>query len=120
MQIRSMMCSSLIRVNRNNINVNLNYHFEPNHPMDGLTATFPYHGLSQIKQESFDWLVPGMIREKVLNIFKLFPKPIRTQLTPLPKTITEFLVEADTKNNFNEELTNFIRKKTNSSFRVDA
>ena len=60
------------QINRNNINVNLNYHFEPNHPMDGLTATFPYHGLSQIKQESFDWLVPGMIREKVLNIFKLF------------------------------------------------
>ena len=108
------------QINRNNINVNLNYHFEPNHPMDGLTATFPYHGLSQIKQESFDWLVPGMIREKVLNIFKLLPKPIRTQLTPLPKTITEFLVEADTKNNFNEELTNFIRKKTNSSFRVES
>ncbi len=54
--------------------------------MDGLTVSFPYHGLSQVKQESFDWLVPGMIREKVLNVFKLLPKPVRTQLTPLPKT----------------------------------
>ena len=63
------------QVKRNNVEVNLNYHFEPNHPMDGLTASFPYHGLSQVKQESFDWLVPGMIREKVLNVFKLLPKP---------------------------------------------
>ena len=108
------------QVKRNNVDVNLNYHFEPNHPMDGLTASFPYHGLSQVKQESFDWLVPGMIREKVLNVFKLLPKPVRTQLTPLPKTITEFLVQADTTNNFNQELTQFIREKTKSTLRVDA
>ena len=108
------------QVSRNNINVNLNYRFEPNHPMDGLTASFPYHGLSQIKQESFDWLVPGMIREKVMNVFKLLPKPIRNQLSPLTKTITEFLEVADTSKNFNQELTNYIRKKTNSSFRVDS
>jgi len=108
------------QVKRNNVEVNLNYHFEPNHPMDGLTASFPYHGLSQVKQESFDWLVPGMIREKVLNVFKLLPKPIRNQLTPLPKTITEFLVKADTTKNFNNELTQFIREKTKSTLRVDA
>ena len=48
------------------------------------------------------------------------PSRVRNQLTPLPKTITEFLVQADTTKNFNNELTQFIREKTKSTLRVDA
>ncbi len=102
----------------NNIPVTLKYHFEPNHPNDGLTASFSYAGLSQIKKESMDWLVPGMIREKVSTLIKSLPKPLRTQLGPVQKVVTDFLLEADYKVEFNEALTKFIRSKTNSSFRV--
>ena len=103
----------------NNIPVTLKYHFEPNHPNDGLTASFSYAGLSQIKKESMDWLVPGMIREKVSTLIKAMPKPLRTQLGPVQKVVTEFLSEADYKAGFNDELTKFIRIKTNSSFRIE-
>ena len=99
--------------------VKLKYHFEPNHPNDGLTAAFHYSGLSQIKKESMDWLVPGMIREKVTNIIKAIPKSLRTQMGPVQKVVTEFLTEADYETNFNECLTQFIRKKTNTSFRIE-
>jgi ATP-dependent helicase HrpA len=103
----------------NNIPVTLKYHFEPNHPNDGLTVAFSYSALSQIKKESMDWLVPGMIREKVSTLIKAMPKPLRTQLGPVQKVVTEFLSEADYKVNFNDALTKFIRSKTKTSFRVE-
>ena len=102
-----------------NIPVILKYHFEPNHPSDGLTVAFPFSVLSQMKRESMDWLVPGMIREKVSVLIKAMPKPLRTQLGPVQKVVTEFLLEADHKVNFNEALTRFIRNKTNTSFRIE-
>ena len=103
----------------NNSQVNFNYRFEPNHQNDGLTASFSYSILSQIKPESFDWLVPGMIREKVTVLIKSLPKPLRSQLVPASKIVTEFLSETNVDSDFNESLTQFIRKKTNSNFRVD-
>ena len=41
----------------NNIPVTLKYHFEPNHPNDGLTVAFSYSALSQIKKECLLLLV---------------------------------------------------------------
>ena len=106
-------------INLNNSQINFNYRFEPNHPNDGLTVSFSYSILSQIKPESFDWLVPGMIREKVTTIIKNLPKSIRSQLVPASQIVTEFLSESNIENRFNESLTEFIRKKTNSNFRID-
>jgi len=103
----------------NNAQVNFNYRFEPNHQNDGLTASFSYSILSQIKPESFDWLVPGMIREKLMVLIKSLPKSLRSQLVPASKIVTEFLSETNVNSDFNESLTQFIRKKTNSNFRVD-
>lgn len=103
----------------NNIPVRLKYHFEPNHPNDGLTAAFSFSSLSQIKPEKFDWLVPGMIREKVTFLVKAMPKSLRGQCGPAPKFVTEFLAQADHNLTFNEALTQFIRKKTNTHFKVD-
>ena len=107
------------RVKVNEIPVTLKYRFEPNHPNDGLTATFSYSALSRMKKESLDWLVPGMIREKVSTLLKALPKPLRTQLGPVQKLVTEFLSEADYEVNFNDALTSFIRNKTKTSFRVE-
>ena len=91
------------------------------HPNDGLTATFLYSALSQIKKESLDWLVPGMIREKVSTIIKaLCQNNLRTQLGPVQNVVTEFLSEADYKVNFNDSLTKFIRTKAKTSFRIES
>jgi ATP-dependent helicase HrpA len=107
------------RLKVNEIPVTLKYRFEPSHPNDGLTATFSYSALSRMKKESMDWLVPGMIREKVSTLIKALPKPLRTQLGPVQKVVTEFLSKADYEDNFNDALTSFIRNKTKTSFRVE-
>jgi ATP-dependent helicase HrpA len=103
----------------NNTPLQLRYHFEPGEKQDGLSIHFPYPLLSQLKPELFDWLVPGMIREKVTALIKALPKDIRNQCGSLQEVVTELLTDADTSQPFNSEFTSFIRKKTKTQFRLE-
>jgi ATP-dependent helicase HrpA len=69
----------------------LKYRFAPGHPLDGLTLTVPLALLNQLDAGRIDWLVPGMIRDKVAFCLKALPKGWRTRLTPLPDAVTAFL-----------------------------
>jgi ATP-dependent helicase HrpA len=44
-----------------------------------------------VEEPAIDWLVPGMIREKVAWTMKALPKRVRTQLVPVPEHVTKFL-----------------------------
>ena len=50
-----------------------------------------------MKKEPLEWLVPGMIREKVATLIKSLPKTIRTQLGPVQQVVTEFYQKQITK-----------------------
>jgi len=78
------------------VDLPLRYRFEPGHPLDGVTVTVPLHLLNQLEAAPFDWLVPGMIREKAAFGFKALPKPIRRQLVPIAEQVTAFLTERET------------------------
>ncbi|HUQ28239.1 MAG TPA: ATP-dependent RNA helicase HrpA, partial [Usitatibacter sp.] len=69
----------------------LAYRFDPGHPMDGVTVNVPLAALNQVDEAVIDWLVPGMIRDKVAWAMKALPKRIRTQLVPVPEHVTRFL-----------------------------
>ncbi|MBR6027182.1 MAG: ATP-dependent RNA helicase HrpA [Neisseriaceae bacterium] len=69
----------------------LTYRFEPHHIMDGVTATIPLPLLNRISPERLEWLVPGMIREKLQLLIKALPKQIRRLCVPVPEFITQFL-----------------------------
>jgi ATP-dependent helicase HrpA len=69
----------------------LEYHFEPGSPRDGVTMNVPLALLNQIDEPTIDWLVPGMIRDKVAWTMKALPKRIRTALVPVPEHVTRFL-----------------------------
>ncbi|MGZ5167539.1 MAG: ATP-dependent RNA helicase HrpA [Burkholderiales bacterium] len=69
----------------------LRYRFEPGNPLDGVTATVPLHLLNTLDETHFDWLVPGLLREKVIWAVKSLPKNIRKQLFPLPEQVAAFL-----------------------------
>ncbi len=69
----------------------LAYRFEPGHPMDGVTMTVPLALLNQVDEAAIDWLVPGMVREKVAWTMKALPKRVRTLLVPVPEHVTAFL-----------------------------
>jgi ATP-dependent helicase HrpA len=62
----------------------LDYHFEPGSPRDGITMTVPLIALNQVDAEQGEWLVPGMLREKVHLMLKSLPQKLRRHLVPLP------------------------------------
>ena len=71
--------------------VPLKYRFDPGHALDGITATVPLALLNKLDAAAFDWLVPGMVRDKVAFAFKALPKNWRRQLTPPAEHVTRFL-----------------------------
>ncbi|WP_301911681.1 DUF3418 domain-containing protein [Neisseria viridiae] len=69
----------------------LSYRFEPHHPLDGVTMTVPLTILNRLHAPSLEWLVPGMLREKIQLLIKALPKQIRRICVPVPDFITKFL-----------------------------
>lgn len=71
--------------------LSLKYRFEPNHALDGVTATVPLALLNQLDASRAQWLVPGMIREKITGLIKALPKTMRRVCVPVPEFVTGFL-----------------------------
>ena len=76
----------------------LSYRFEPHHPLDGVTLTLPLTVLNRISPAALEWLVPGMIREKIQLQIKALPKQIRRICVPVPEFITQFLSQNPDRN----------------------
>ena len=69
----------------------LTYRFEPNHKEDGVTVRVPAAMLKQLPVNRLQWLVPGMLREKVIALLKSLNKAVRKQLVPVPDFAEGFL-----------------------------
>jgi ATP-dependent helicase HrpA len=91
------------RIEAGGAGLKLSYRFEPGHALDGVTVTVPLHVLNQLAPEPFEWLVPGLIREKVAQLFKTLPKQLRRHLVPVPQHVTAFLTEREERGTGNEE-----------------
>nr|WP_164732740.1 DUF3418 domain-containing protein [Neisseria meningitidis] len=76
----------------------LSYRFEPHHPLDGVTMTVPLTVLNRLHAPSLEWLVPGMLREKIQLLIKALPKQIRRICVPVPEFITQFLSQNPDRN----------------------
>ncbi|MGI8980124.1 MAG: ATP-dependent RNA helicase HrpA [Pirellulaceae bacterium] len=63
----------------------LEYHFEPGAEQDGITVTVPREALPQLTPERIDWLVPGLMEEKVEALIRSLPKQVRRELGPAPQ-----------------------------------
>ncbi len=71
----------------------LTYRFEPGHVMDGVTVTVPLSLLNALPAWRLDWLVPGMLREKLAWYLKALPKQLRRVFVPVPDTVTVLMGE---------------------------
>ncbi|HHL3633528.1 DUF3418 domain-containing protein [Neisseria polysaccharea] len=91
----------------------LSYRFEPHHPLDGVTMTVPLTVLNRLHAPSLEWLVPGMLREKIQLLIKALPKQIRRICVPVPDFITKFLESnPDRQAAIIPQLAHFIAKST--------
>lgn len=73
------------------VDVPLKYRFEPGHVLDGVTAIIPLALLNQLDPTATEWLVPGMLREKLTYLIKALPKAFRRVCVPVPEFVTGFL-----------------------------
>ncbi|MBX9798799.1 MAG: ATP-dependent RNA helicase HrpA [Burkholderiaceae bacterium] len=66
------------------VDMALSYHFEPGTPRDGVTLAVPLYALNQVSADRCEWLVPGMLKEKVHLLLKSLPQKLRRHCVPLP------------------------------------
>jgi ATP-dependent helicase HrpA len=70
----------------------LDYHFEPGSPRDGVTMTVPLALLNQVPVPRTEWLVPGLLKEKVRTLVKGIPQRLRHKLGALEDFAGAFVV----------------------------
>ncbi|TPV60056.1 ATP-dependent RNA helicase HrpA [Aestuariibacter sp. GS-14] len=83
-----------------NLTLPLRYHFEPNAIDDGVTVSIPLPLLNQVVADGFDWQVPGLRHELVVQLIKSLPKRLRRNFVPAPNYAEACLAdmkEADEK-----------------------
>ena len=78
----------------------LTYHFEPGSLRDGVTLAVPLYALNQLSRERCEWLVPGMLKEKVHLLLKSLPQKLRRHCVPLPDYAAKFCERVQTTHAF--------------------
>ncbi|AFL75221.1 ATP-dependent RNA helicase HrpA [Thiocystis violascens] len=64
----------------------LEYRFEPGDTADGVTLVVPLPLINQVSSERLDWLVPGLIEERIVALLRGLPKQLRKTFVPIPDT----------------------------------
>jgi len=70
------------------------YHFDPGADDDGVTLQVPLYALNQVDAVRAEWLVPGMLADKVAALLKSLPQKHRRQLLPLDAWAAGFVARA--------------------------
>ena len=71
--------------------VRLHYHFQPGHEKDGVTADIPVHYYPDLSSSLFEWLVPGLLEDKIFYLLKGLPKRLRKLFVPLPDAVDRIM-----------------------------
>ena len=64
----------------------LAYSYSPGDEVDGVTLRVPHTLVDGLRSEFLEWLVPGLIEEKIICLLRSLPKQIRKGLLPIPQT----------------------------------
>jgi ATP-dependent helicase HrpA len=73
----------------NRVPLALEYHFEPGKTHDGITQKIPLSLLNQTNPNRYEWLVPGLLRDKLMFLLKSLPKTQRRHFIPVPKYVDD-------------------------------
>lgn len=92
------------------------YHFEPGKDRDGVTIRVPVTAVDRVPLESADWVVPGLLSEKITELIKGLPKSYRKQLVPVSATVAVIMDEMP---KFQGTLTGSLSRFVHERFGVD-
>jgi ATP-dependent helicase HrpA len=69
------------------------YTFEPGDPADGVTVRIRAAQAPQVAPETLEWLVPGLLKDKIAALIRGLPKTYRRQLVPVARTVATIVRE---------------------------
>jgi len=92
------------------------YEFDPGQEHDGVTVKMPVSVASAVPMESTDWVVPGLLAEKITELIKGLPKSYRKQLVPVAETVSVIMAEMP---KFNGALVNSLSRFLYDRLNVD-
>jgi len=93
------------------------YLHEPGDARDGLTVAVPLFVLNQVSDERAEWLVPGMLKDKIQALLKSLPQRPRSRLVPLPESAAQLagqltVPEAWARGSLTDALLRIVRDRT--------
>ena len=68
----------------------LSYNFSPGKNDDGITLTVPLALINQVSAPRCEWLIPGILAEKITQLIKTLPQKMRRHLVPVPEFAAAF------------------------------
>ncbi|HUR90673.1 MAG TPA: ATP-dependent RNA helicase HrpA [Ramlibacter sp.] len=69
------------------------YLHEPGDARDGLTVSVPLFVLNQVSEDRAEWLVPGMLKDKIQALLKSLPQKPRSRFVPLPESASRIAID---------------------------
>jgi ATP-dependent helicase HrpA len=81
-----------------NVSFALSYNFSPGKNDDGITLTVPLALINQMSAPRCEWLIPGILAEKVAQLVKTLPQKLRRHLVPVPEFAASFCREVPASN----------------------
>jgi ATP-dependent helicase HrpA len=92
----------------------LTYQFEPGTAADGVTVHIPLTLLNQVREDGFDWLIPGLRGELVTALLRSLPKALRRNFVPVPDYAAALVdhLPAEPSGKLVDELSTVLRRLT--------
>jgi ATP-dependent helicase HrpA len=98
------------------------YRFEPGENNDGLTLRVPIAALPQLRAGRYEWLVPGMLEEKIAALLRALPGSLRRSFVPVPEwskvaaaaLLAEHAVGGNSKGSLRDALAHFLATQTST------
>jgi len=96
------------------------YLHEPGDARDGVTVTVPLFVLNQVSEDRCEWLVPGLLKDKIQALLKSLPQRPRSRFVPLPESATRMAAELSVPELFGSgSLTDVLLQKARDETSLD-
>lgn len=67
-----------------NLRIPVEYRFAPGHEEDGASLRIPLPAVGQLDPAQLHWLIPQLVRDRVISLIRTLPKQVRRLLVPAP------------------------------------
>ncbi len=99
----------------------LEYRFMPGDEADGVTLHLPLAMLNALRAARCEWLVPGLLADKVAELIRGLPKTLRRNFVPAPDFARAFVAaEAPRDESLAKVLAAFLKRTTGVDINAEA